>query len=300
MARDFTKNIANYMTLGVDAINALIEGASALSVACWTTYDTIDASAGGNFLWRIGLGVGAGTTLNLDGTGSGRLRIVGRSVDTDAGQVALGSSALAAGAQYHVGAMLDYAGDSITAYLNGVADGTTAVTFGNAAYTSGTPATTEDAIGAGTTPPGVSTGQFDGRISELAIWTSNIGPSGFAMVSNCISPTAVSPSTLVFYMRLLGVDSPELATVSSVTGTITGSIPAGTHPCVALPSYRSMLGYWLGGARIPADSAVVTTVGYRNMLWYWAGGASPAGDGGVTPPVTTRAYYMPTHRARRR
>ena len=299
MARDFTKNIANYLTLGVDAIGALIDGASAISVACWTTYDTIDASAGGNFIWRNGSGVGAANTINLDGTGSGRLRIVGHSVVADAGQVALGSSGLTAGTQYHVGAMIDYAGDSITAYLNGVADGTTGVTFSNATYIH-TPSTTEDAIGANTTPPGVSTGQFDGRISELAIWTSNIGPSGFAMVSNCISPTAVSPSTLVFYMRLLGVDSPELSTVSSVTGTITGSVHAADHPCVALPSYRSMLGYWLGGARMPPDSAVVTTVGYRNMLWYWAGGASPTGDGGVTPPVTTRAYYMPTHRARRR
>lgn len=236
MARTFDKSAGtNYISLGANTISALLNGASAVSLHCWTKYNSFDALDSANSDRSVQIliaGSGAGTTglaIVQDGTGgttSQKHRIVARSVSTDALQGRSGTTNLVTGTWYSLGGVVDINGDTITPYLNGTAEGGGAVTFGNTTWTNGTPTGTDKISDAGTG----TVQQLDGQCCEVAIWNVALNAGEMLALSKGFSAALIRPQSLVFYMPLIGRVSPELDWMRSKTGTITGSCPQADHP----------------------------------------------------------------------
>jgi hypothetical protein len=253
VARDFTKNASNYMGIGIGGFGNLISGASAVSMHAIISPDSTSGVAGGNddrVLSSLINGSGtSGLYLGLESTAE--VRVAGRSQTSDTFHALNGTTQLTFGSWAAVGGVLDFNGDAIRVYVNGSQEASAAKAFSASSYALGTP-TEEDSIGGLGTPPATAD-QFDGRIAELAVWRSDIGTAGYLQLSKGISPLLVSPSTLVFYMRLIG-QSTEVDIVGGVKAVITGSIPVTTHPRVIYPTLPYYPGEEL--ARIVAPSAI--------------------------------------------
>jgi Concanavalin A-like lectin/glucanases superfamily len=222
--RTFTKNTANYMSLGSSAIGTVISGATAVSVHARIRLASISAGQNdNNILGVIINGIVGGLALSIDGT-STKLRCSARSVSTDARQALTGTTALSTGVDYSVGVVVDFTGKTITLYVNGVADGTIgSLAFANNTYTQGTP-TDNDAVGGFQAPPPSTAVQFDGVIGHVAVWTSALTAGNFASLAK--GTAASSVGTVAWFLPIGGAASPELATVGTPSGTITGSLPA--------------------------------------------------------------------------
>lgn len=180
-------------------------------------------------------GTQVGLSLGIDDSGATKtVRVTARS-QNETRQGRSGTSNVATGAWARIGGVVNIAGDTITPYLNGAAENGGAVTFGASSWTFGTPSI-QDTIGCYDVPPSPSTAvQWDGRIAEVAIWTSDIGADGFAQLER-VSPRLISPATLVFHMRLSGRGTTEVDGVAGVTGTVTGSLPAAADPLIIQPA----------------------------------------------------------------
>lgn len=244
MARDFTKNTSNYMRLGANAIGALINGASAVSLHAWIYPDTISTASGDNNVLTV-YGADALVTYRLaihDGTNA-VLRSSGRPNSGESQRNVVGTTNVSTGAWQSVGMVADYANDLLQPYYAGAAEGSPSVAFTATSYSTNTPTTSYDSIGSNGTPATTAV-QIDGRIAEVAIWTSDIGATNFAALAAGISAQCIARSSLVFYMPLYGDASPEVDLVNSVNGTITGSLPQDTHPTIRLLgplAYRNSL-----------------------------------------------------------
>lgn len=240
MARDFIKTAGNYMRLGINQVGPLLNGAGAISLAAWIYPDSTSSIANGNRAVSIYVANGStGLMLALhDGTAA-RVRIGARSQSGDSFQTKTGTTTVGTSGYSHVGGVIDIAGDTITPYYNGAAEGGGAVTFGAATWTNGTPTTSEDGIGS----EGIGSdtqNQFDGRIGEVGIWNGDIGAAGFAALAKGFSPLLVRPELLVAYFPLLGNDSPERDRISGLSGTITGTVAKADHPRVYMPRSRQI------------------------------------------------------------
>ena len=241
MARDFTKNTANYMNLGVNAMLPSLAGASAVSIHAFVTVDTFTASTSAcndlvNGFFNDGLNAFA--VFFDTSSGNNRVRAIGRSVSTDASQGTTGAINLSTGVQYSIGCVFDYPNDRIRIFVDGVQDVNTAVAFANNTLTSGGASNiTSDNIGSvasGGVVPVSTTRQMDGRISELSIFASDIGLAGFQMLSDGYAADMIGPAP-TFYFPLLGDDSPERDHYGGLSGTITGTIAQADHPRIIYP-----------------------------------------------------------------
>lgn len=238
MARDFTKDGSNYMTLGGDAIGPLVNGASAISMAAWGYPDSFAAGTNENrlFTFEIAGGNTGGTMAVGNSTGTFKLRLGGRSVSTDSFQNRNANTEVTTGSWHHFGGVLDFANDLITPYYEGVAENSGAVTFGNSTYTHGSTSST-DGIGKGVGDTILITDvQWDGRIAEVAVWAGDIGASGYAMLNKGFSPLLVRPDLLVAYWPLMGRYSPEIDLISGENATINGTIAQADHQRIIYPT----------------------------------------------------------------
>jgi hypothetical protein len=235
VARDFSKDAANYMTIGVDALSPVIAGASAVSMHGWAHPDTFTATANFNRLISVTINsTSAGLVLSIHNGTTAVVRVGARSATADAFQTGNGTSAVSTGAWSSIGGVVNYGAATITPYYNGAAEGGGAVTFGSATYADdGTP-TGSDMVGSDNAAPTASA-CFDGRLAEVAIWTADIGASGFAALAKGVSALAVRPDALVFYMPLVGKYSPERDIVGGKSGTITGTVAGAAHPRLYTP-----------------------------------------------------------------
>lgn len=231
MSRTFTKDIANFLNFGTSSIASLINGASQVSIHQWLYANSFTGADNDNRTITVAIdGLNGGVILCT--TSTPFWRVGGRSQAADGFQVASSTTTPVTGVWVSLGGVLDFANDKIYVYVNGVLEKTQSVTFGASTYTLGTP-TGGDKIGAGI---GLATNtQFDGNISQTAIWTSDIGVGGFSLLGKGYSPFRISASTLIFYAPLLGTSSPEPDMVSGKLGTITGSVPASVDPLTGLP-----------------------------------------------------------------
>jgi len=235
MARDFSKNTANYLSLGTGTLGALLNALGAVSVHAWLYADTLSTGANDNRSVTVKVsGSSAGVAMFVGGA-TAKFGIGGRSVVTDGFQSKSATTTFTSGAWHACGGVCDFAGDVVTPYYQGVAEGGGAVTFANPAFTYGA-ATNHDMIGAADNAPGSTAQQFDGRIAEVAIWTVDIGANGFASLAKGYSPPFVRPDKLIFYADLLGRGSPERDLRSGATGTITGSVPVYAHVPIIYPA----------------------------------------------------------------
>lgn len=233
MARDFTKNTSNRMSLGTSEIGPLINGARATSFGAIVTFDTL-AGAGNND--RVLSFFVSGSNAIVLGVDNGTMYAAGRSQTTDSYQKSAAGS-ISTGTEYHIAGVLDYPADSIRPYLDGVQQADDGVTFGSNTYNHGTPSQV-DMIGSIDDSP-TTNSQVDGRISEVCLYRGDIGTDGFAQLADRISPEMVRRELLVAYWPLLGNASPEIERINRKQGTIVGSVPKALHPRIIYPRRRS-------------------------------------------------------------
>lgn len=224
MARTFAKDTSKYMSLGSSAIGTIMNGATAVSVHARIRPASVSAGVNDNNILAVIVGgTTVGLALSIDGTTS-KLRCSARSVVGDARQALTGGTALSMGVEYSVGVVVDFTGKTITLYLNGVADGTVGtLAFANNTYTQGTP-TDNDAVGGFRAPAVATTDQLDGAIGHVAVWTSALSGANFVSLAQATPASAVG--TPAWFLPIGGAASPELATVGTPSGTITGTLPA--------------------------------------------------------------------------
>lgn len=231
--RDFTKDTANYMSPGSNKMANLANGAAALSIVATVIADTLTASVNNNRILSVQIATNVtGFTLTTDA--SSHLRVGGRSHPGDAFQTKDSTTAIATdGSVTYVGGVLNFTGDSITPYLNGVAEGGGAVTFSSNTWAQGVNTGTLEGIGAGLTigggGPANTDLQFDGRIGEVAVWAGDIGADNMAAYAKGCSPLLIRPNILLDYFPLHGNDSPEPDLVGGFLATITGTIAKAAH-----------------------------------------------------------------------
>lgn len=242
MARDFTKNLSNYMSLGVGTLGTAMNGAAFISAHCWVKADTFDTGATDNIICAgtTGAASGAFITLRVDGSVSPKvLRGGGRSGSGDGLQARNATTEFTTGAWHSCGVALDFAGDVVTPYFNGVAENSGAVTFANSTYTDdATGRTNGDAIGAGFTVPGVTTQQTDGLIAEVSFWFGSraLTAAEFVSLSKGCSAKLIAPALGRIHFPLMGNASPERDIFRGLSGTITGTVAKADHPRILQPS----------------------------------------------------------------
>lgn len=236
MARRFTKNTANYLSLGVAGTGDLIDGSAAISLGAWIYMVTTTTAANDNRIFtNFVAGTINGFSLAIENSASTRLvRVGGRSVTGDSFQARNGTTDLRLSAWHYVGGVLNYGADTITPYANGVAENSGAVTFVSSTYDFSSPPTSAvDGIGANmpSGAPGSTAVQFDGLITEVALWRVDIGPAAYRRLYGAgIGPRGGADprdvaAGLVFLMDLQGTLSPEVDAINRVRGVITGAVP---------------------------------------------------------------------------
>lgn len=250
MARDFTKNTANYMSLGTETMLPYLAGATALSIFARINADTFSTGSGSTSRNRIfsgGLSTGGVVFLSLhcsdaDGTNI-KVGLTARSATADTAQTLRGATTITGGAGWRtIGGTINYAVDAMEVFLNGASDGTSTPTFGaTSLQDDGTP-NEIDTIGSILGVPASSTNQFDGRIQDLAIWDRLLTAQEFADLHRGYSPWFFGTG-LKAYWRLSGDNSPEVDEIGRNDGTINGTIAKAEDNTVWQPRVRSMMGW---------------------------------------------------------
>lgn len=254
MSRDFSKNVNNFMTLGTAGLANLINGAAQVSAAVWVYFDTLTAAANANRAFTILVdGVNTGMMVGVHNGTSAVIRAGARSQAADAFQTRDGTTVVSTGAWHLLGAVFNIGGDVITPYLDGVAEGSGAVTFGATTWTKGAP-TQADAVGGvigGLGVPPSTDSQVDGRIAHFGLWNTGLSAQNFADMFGGANMGAIETANLVSYLRLAGYDSPEPNLVTGApSGTIANIVPAGAeNPSVWIPT------------RLPTD-AIIPSLGF--------------------------------------
>jgi hypothetical protein len=244
VSRDFNKNTANYINLPVNAIGSLLDGAGAMSWHCWFLADSLSTgNIGFNVLFAALIndtGPASGIIANIGHDGANHvLRTGGRSQQADSFQSKTTTATFSISTWYAVGGVLDFAGDTVTPYVNGAADGGGAVTFGASAYTNSV-TTLIDPVGYGssaTGTPSSTSSMFDGAMGELAIWNAALTAADMASLADGMSPLLVRPSGLVIYLPFVRGDQEW---ISGKTATTNGTVGVRGHPRTIKPKYREV------------------------------------------------------------
>lgn len=233
MAREFTKNTANYIDLPNNSYSPRVVGASAISINAWVYPRSVTGTGSDNRVINAVIDGGnlTGFMIGLfNSSGLAKIRVGGRSVGTDSFQRLDGPTTVPFNTWSNIGAVLDYANDQERVYFNGALDASAAKVFGNTTYTQNSAPTVGDAIGSSTSPPGGTAEQFDGYIAELAVWAGDIGDTGMYQLARRFAPKLVRFNLARVYFPLIGRSNPERDIVGGLTGNITGSIPDAPHP----------------------------------------------------------------------
>lgn len=130
--------------------------------------------------------------------------------------------------------------DSLIAYLNG---GGKATDFG--------PAATPSGINACNIGVWVTTEPFGGDLAEVAIWSAVLTDQEILALARGLSPFAVRPASLVSYVPIWGLHSPEIDLKTPAnTWTVTGATRSSHAPVV--PFSRR---FWSTAPTVPAAAA---------------------------------------------
>lgn len=241
MARDLDKNTAEHLRFGTDNQQDL-SGASAISVHVIAKADTIDADQFDNVLFIVFIDGSTGKSgiwMSVRGDGADNLYVGGRSQAADSFHSSRGGTTLVTGTEYHLGAVVDIVGDTVRSYVNGSQDSSDSVTFGAATYTPGTAPTHPDGIGNASNAG--ATRWWDGPMSEVAVWDTDIGTAGFEQLKKGLSPLLVRPQNIIWCWKLIGRASPEIETIRGKNATVTGTIPAIAHPRMIYPAMPQII-----------------------------------------------------------
>lgn len=235
MSRDFSQNVANFMSLGANAIGPKLGSASGHSVSF---YGYWDLSAANSEPWSFWNGDGACSSLYQPVSGTGRVYAARVNADlfTKYASVVTAPTTLT---PYFYGIKTDWSANPYTVevFRNGSSiftGNTPAATGGNYVHTT---ATYLDCLGCwcnSATAPTSSTRQMDGKLGEFAMWNKTLTTGDFIALGQGACPLKVQPQSLIAYWRLngQGTSTTEIEIINGLTGTINGTIALANHPLV--------------------------------------------------------------------
>jgi len=210
VARDFTANTANFLSVG-DVTAVDITGFP-ITLCAWIRPDVVNAEQGIATKW------GATTQYELELTATGKASF---GVNASGGSTLVnGATTLTPSVWQHV------AGKQTTTdvfvYLNGVQDGTSTVERSivntNASFLIGK-------FGTGT--------PFDGRIAEVAVWNIALSDTEIAALAAGYPASMIQAASLKGYWQIQGTASPEPDTSGNGnSATINGTLAAADGPLV--------------------------------------------------------------------
>lgn len=201
-------------------------GGVAFTIACWVNASL--AAANLKNLYGEGNTGAAGPFFQIQGESvSGRLFISARSASTGGSNSLTGTSRPAFDSTWHHIAVTQTTGNVITAYVDGIADGTlTRTALSNS--------TTQvfNTTSWGTIVRNTNTTFLGGLIAHAALWTRTLSAQEIVSLAAGALPSLFAP---VHYWPFWGTDSPEPdignhAGVAGVNGTLTGTTAAGGSP----------------------------------------------------------------------
>ena len=277
MSRDFSRNVGNHMDLGTGALGAVLHGKSAIFVHAWINVDTFVSGTDNDILMGVMTLSAVGLRLSC---ANNLFTVQARSTSADTAQSRTTTTPLTTGIWTSVGAWINYVGDAITPYVNGIADNGGAATFGNNTYNHSL-ASNPDRIGAIGGATIVTTRQMDGKIAEVSIFNAtgwdatkaNAVAADLALYGASVVASR-NTVTLTNYMKLVGNNSPETSSVGTLVGTITGSLPKATHPMlrdeVATPVIAPN-----GGSYANTISISLNCASPDSTIYYTTNGTTP-------------------------
>jgi Concanavalin A-like lectin/glucanases superfamily len=229
MARDFTKDTANYTTYtNGTAMRIALSGLNKISVSAWIKGDSFGtAGIEDNAIFALDYtGIAYVCLLNIHATAGAKLAAHYYSDLGSDRSHRYGTSTINTGTIYHVGAMYDYltSSDDIEVYVNGSLE--SGATGGSSGDSTPIPTTGSVTSHLGCWGTVATARQFDGLIWDVAVWRDELTADNFLALSKGISPLLIRPDVLVSYWPLTGYHSPEIDLCGISDFTITGSIPA--------------------------------------------------------------------------
>jgi hypothetical protein len=268
VARTFTKNLANHLSLGVNAIGPIINGAGTILTVAQLRPASFDTSTGDNsvlaaYITSAQLGLG----LNISGPTS-VTRGTAKTNSGDALQNRVANSTVSTGAWHTIASFANFPNDSIHLYLDGPlnSDPLGPVTFVGTAYTQGSP-TVPDRIGR--TNNEQTNQQFAGDIEYLAIWLGRTQTQAANITSALqagTKPYNIVPAPV--FCMVLGYATPDVDLVAGVIqSTITGSLPfiEGPTGLPGTPVDQTASGVSSDPDTFP-KTAELTTTGFPRLL----------------------------------
>ncbi len=231
MARDFIKSLNDYMLLGSNAVGPLVDGASVISLHAWVLADSLSPTPPiegpknvifSSFAGAAGQNGFAWIFVN----DSNELTCVS-SPPGGATYVITSASSLSTGQLYSVGAVIDFAGNSLRLYIDGNLDASANIPITVSSYNHvAPPASVYDSIGTHGTPAYTTT-PWDGMLSEISVYDTDIGDEGFDALAGGIDPLTMTPLP-IFYLDLGRFDL--RCPISGVEAQITGTLGQRDHP----------------------------------------------------------------------
>lgn len=178
----FSDGVDDTVLLGTSFLGPSIDGCPSITISAWYKSNNSYTGALPQILSEYVDGGFNGFNIRIDDAGGGtfKVRIGGRSVTGDSYQSHQSTATYPIDVWTHITGVIDFENDLIYLYVNGVLEGSTAVTFGNTSYTHGTP-TPKDSICSGI---GILAGGYTadiqvhkGTVSASAIYGGKIFPN---------------------------------------------------------------------------------------------------------------------------
>jgi len=239
MAREFTKNLSNFVDLGAATIGPLLNGATGITFACWVNPASFaGTNIAGDDLITIYQGTlqGVGFIMGLSNanTGVGDPFVGVRRVGTDAGH-SFNSSTLVSTSQWsHVVGCVTF-GQAAKIWINGAqASGSVAglstTTAGTFLHTAGTRRDSLACFLHTTNIPLSEDRQFNGQMAECGLWNVELSSAEIQSLYKGFAPPQVKPQNLTCYWPMIGRGTVIEELRNGKNGTIAGSIPNADHP----------------------------------------------------------------------
>ena len=237
MARTLSRNVSNYLSFGLNAVNALISGAGAVTVSIWCKPNTVSGYDNSDRLFNEYV-VTLSSGILVATSSTSKIRVGFRSQSTDGLQVLNGATTITTGVWQHWCVVVNFTSPSIALYLNGTSDGTSTPTFGSATYSPGN-TSSHFLLGAysggGSTPIDTGT-QFDGDVGPVAVWTTALSADQVKALASGTRPERIRTDKLVINWTMDGEGSVECNRCGpGPLGTVNGSVPYAGGPGISGP-----------------------------------------------------------------
>jgi len=236
MSRLFDDGTPDWLTLA--SAPALV---APFTMACWVRSNDTTILQGAMGLFRAGSG-NRYHILTLDGAGTNQVQCTTRE-GSDIGTSATGTYVV--DTWHHIGGVWA-SGTSRTAYFEGVA--------GTANTLNATP-TTIDGFAIGRVNDGTPSDPFSGNIAEAGFWDVALTANEMVALAGGISPLRVRSESLVIYVPLYGLASPEPDYSSNGNDLTLNGTPSQDEHAPVAPPFGFGLG-WQGAFTAAAADAI--------------------------------------------